>query len=55
MISRKQNLSGSIIVAVWVFFAGAAIALLQPAPEAFAVSVQDKEVLAAVDKDGAHR
>ena len=51
MISRKQNLSGSIIVAVWVFFAGAAIALLQPAPEAFAdVSVQDKEVLAAVDK-----
>ena len=44
MISRKQNLSGLIIVAVCVFFAGAAIAPQQPAPEAFAdVSVQDRE------------
>ena len=51
MISRKQNLLDSIIVTMFVFFACAAIALLQPVPAAFAgVSAQDKEVLEAVDK-----
>jgi len=46
MISIKPNLIGSTMVAVSVFFAGAAIVLLQPVPAALAdVPVNEKEVV----------
>jgi hypothetical protein len=49
MISREQNLLGSIVVKVCVLFASAAITLLQPKIRAD-ISEQDKEVLEAVEE-----